>query len=344
MILFDCVYVNNGGGKILLDVLVKRVNQLRLDVQFLFDERISKSYENVQFANPPLYIKAGEKTRLNYYKNNSSKYTKILAFGNVPPPIKLNVPVYTYLHNVLYLEKKKHINVFNFIKITLKEFYIRKVKKNTDYWIVQTNLVKSKLSHKWNLSNEKILTIPFFQDFIDSPTCINYINFRKTNSKITYIYVSNGESYKNHKRLFEAFEKFCLGKANIELKVTISNVYSNLISEIEKYNNRGIPIYNLGLLNKIEIQTIYQTVDFVLFPSFFESFGLGLIEAAQNNLPVIASDRDYVNEIIVPSLVFNPMSMNSILHALEYSYNNSLNPARLIVENKIHDLLELFEN
>ena len=297
MILFDCVYVNNGGGKILLDVLVKNVNLLGLDVQFLFDERISKAYDNNHFVYPPLYLKAREKTRINYYNSNNIKYTRILAFGNVPPPIKINIPVYTYIHNVLYLEKKKHVNFFNFLKITLKEFYIKKVKNNTDYWIVQTNLVKTKLSWKWNVPNEKILTIPFYQDYIDCSNSSSNFNLKK-NSKLTYIYVSNGESYKNHKRLFEAFEKFSSGKENVELKVTISNDYADLIAEIEKYNIRGIPIYNLGLLNKNEIQSIYLIVDFVLFPSFFESFGLGLIEAAQNNLPVIASNCDYVNEII----------------------------------------------
>jgi glycosyltransferase involved in cell wall biosynthesis len=344
MILFDCVYVNNGGGKILLDVLVKNVNQLGLDVQFLFDDRNCSSFNHENFVNPPLYIKAGERTRKNYYKFHYTKYTKILAFGNVPPPIKLNIPVYTYLHNVLYLEKNKHINLFKFLKITLKATYINNIKKNTDYWIVQTNVVKNKLCWKWNLNKDKILIIPFYQDIIDSSKIIINLDIKKTKKNIIYIYISNGESYKNHKRLFEAFEKFSMGKDNIILKVTISNDYPDLISEIDKYKKRGVSIFNLGLINKDELKYIYSNADFVLFPSFFESFGLGLIEAAQYNLPVIASNYDYVNEIILPSKVFDPLSIISISNALEYSYNNSLKPAQLIVENKIHDLLEIFNN
>ncbi len=340
MILFDCIYVNNGGGKVLLDLLVERVNKLRLNIQFLFDDRISNSYDSDQFVIPPIYIKAGEHSRINYYKLNSEKFKKIFAFGNVPPPIKLNIPVYTYLHNVLYLEKRKHVNLFISLKIYLKEFYIKRVKKNTDFWIVQTNLVKSKLALKWNISYDKILSIPFYNDEINKT--VNNSNLTK--NTITYIYVSNGESYKNHLRLFEAFEKFSFNKKNIELKVTIANEYSKIINEIEKYNLKGIPIHNLGLLCKNDIESIYSTVDFVLFPSLFESFGLGLIEAAQNNLPVIASDCDFVNEIIIPSKVFDPLDTFSICQALEYSYENNLNSAKLIVENKINDLLEIFKN
>jgi hypothetical protein len=106
---------------------------------------------------------------------NTYEYPELISGSLLTSPSNLSI---VELNNVLYLEKKKHINVFNFLKITLKEFYIRKVKKNTDYWIVQTNLVKSKLSYKWNLSNDKILTLPFFQDIMDSPTCINNLNFK----------------------------------------------------------------------------------------------------------------------------------------------------------------------
>jgi len=140
-------------------------------------------------------------------------------------------------------------------------------------------------------------------------------------------------------KTFDAFKKFSIGKSNVELKVTISNNYPYLISVIDELNKRSVPIKNLGLLNKNDLQSVYSTADVVLFPSFFESFGLGLIEAAQNNLPVLASNCKYVHEVIKPSMVFDPMNADSIIKTLEYSYRNNLEPAKLVVENKIDDLL-----
>ena len=163
----------------------------------------------------------------------------------------------------------------------------------------------------------------------------------ETSEEVLYGVLSNGENYKNHKRLFDAFGKFSYGKTNIELLVTISNNYSKLMSIIQKLKIKGVPVTNLGFLNKDDLQYVYSTVDIVLFPSFFESFGLGLIEAAQNNLPVLASNCDYVNEIIIPSKVFEPNNTVSLINALEFSYHNNLNPAKLIVENKINELLKI---
>ena len=38
-ILIDSVYVNEGGGKILLDLLISRIIKDKKDVTFLFDNR-----------------------------------------------------------------------------------------------------------------------------------------------------------------------------------------------------------------------------------------------------------------------------------------------------------------
>jgi len=171
MILVDSIYINNGGGKILLDVLVKSINAIEINVQFLFDDRIANNYKREKFINPPIFIKAGLKIE-KFYNLNKNTYTHILTFGNVPPPIKLNIPVYTYLHNVLYLEEDKHLNFFNNLIIHLKSFYIRSLNNNTNYWIVQTSFVKNKLANKWNFSKDKILLLPFYQDFsVDKTNC-----------------------------------------------------------------------------------------------------------------------------------------------------------------------------
>ena len=111
MILVDCVYINNGGGKILLDQLVISINGTNSNVQFLFDDRIVNNYKNEKFTNQPIFIKAGLNSRKIFYQLNKYKFSLVFTFGNIPPPIKLNIPVYTYLHNVLYLEKKNHLNL-----------------------------------------------------------------------------------------------------------------------------------------------------------------------------------------------------------------------------------------
>ena len=50
----------------------------------------------------------------------------------------------------------------------------------------------------------------------------------------------------------------------------------------------------------------------MIFPSFYESFGLPLIEARQANLPILASDLEYVHEICAPVATFDPTLAESI--------------------------------
>jgi glycosyltransferase involved in cell wall biosynthesis len=82
----------------------------------------------------------------------------------------------------------------------------------------------------------------------------------------------------------------------------------------------------------------------VIFPSLFESFGLGLVEAVQYKLPVISSNLDYVFEVIEPSLIFDPFDVQSISNALEYSITLNLKPSIIKIENKLNNLLEIFKN
>ena len=60
----------------------------------------------------------------------------------------------------------------------------------------------------------------------------NVIN--EKNEILTYLYVSSGEAYKNHLRLFNAFEHFAKNKKNVQLIVTLPDFYKNLLKIINQ--------------------------------------------------------------------------------------------------------------
>jgi glycosyltransferase involved in cell wall biosynthesis len=84
------------------------------------------------------------------------------------------------------------------------------------------------------------------------------------------------------------------------------------------------------------VNEIYNFCEFRIYPSLFESFGLPLIEAANYNCKVIASDLFYTHEIIEPSLTFDPYSTESISNAiLNAIHSDDLPKTKVLVENKI---------
>jgi glycosyltransferase involved in cell wall biosynthesis len=62
---------------------------------------------------------------------------------------------------------------------------------------------------------------------------------------------------------------------------------------------------------------LYSSVDALIYPSKFESFGLPLIEAEQSGLPILAPELDYVRDVVIPEQTFDSGSATSIARAVK---------------------------
>jgi glycosyltransferase involved in cell wall biosynthesis len=76
-------------------------------------------------------------------------------------------------------------------------------------------------------------------------------------------------------------------------------------------------IFNLGTLTYSEIHSLYKRSNATIYPSKLESLGLPLIEARDAGLPIIASELDYVRDILNPEQSFDPESPISIARAVK---------------------------
>ena len=331
MILIDAIYINQGGGKVLLDLLINALIKKKIDVYFLLDERVKDEYlflgKNVTFINSSLL------KRFYFYFKNKKQFNSVFTFGNFPPPIKLKCTVYSYFQNLLLIESN-----FVSVKLFVKRVIFKYLFFNTHHWFVQSNVVKKKLSKLSKLSTQ-IHVFPFYKQ-INKNISIKKIN----NSSIKYIYVSSAENYKNHLNLLIAFEKYNNRYPKSSLTLTVSNKYLKIIKLIEQLKLRKINIINLGLKKNDEIIKKYLESDVMIFPSKKESFGLGLIEAAQLNMPVISSDLDYVYEVIQPSNVFDPYDSNSIYNCMCDHHNFIDKPAKINTSNKLNEMISFIVN
>ena len=97
MILIDAIYVNYGGALGLLKYLVETLVERKEEFFLLADARCKSEFDQLPHVE---YQDASEKGRKLFYKSHGGKFSAILCFGNVPPTFRLNVPVYTYFHNI----------------------------------------------------------------------------------------------------------------------------------------------------------------------------------------------------------------------------------------------------
>lgn len=335
MILIDALFINNGGGKVLLDFLIQELEKTDKKIYYLLDNRIENNIQQIKDHNKVLFLPASLIKRYIFYKKNKNSFSSVLCFGNIPPNIKLNAKVYTYFHQLLFLKIAGDLSRKQRLLYWVKTKILNHLKKNTDYWLVQTDLVKKQFSKKYNEQLDKIFLFPFYEEL---PLKQSFKRVPKT-----YVYISNAPPHKNHKQLIEAFEKFYsihkVGKLILTVSEEFEEIY-NLILEKQKLN---IPIINFGFVNRNSLSEIYQQSEYIIFPSLTESFGLPLVESIDNGCKVIAADLPYTYAVCEPSIVFNPYDVDSIVNALLVSLQDNLKPSFAKVNNKINELVKILE-
>lgn len=336
MILVDALYINDGGGKILLDYFLSEINKTDLDVYFLLDTRIKGEHPDIN-PNKVRYLKGSFFKRHIFYLTNKHRFTKVFCLGNLPPSIRLKAKVFTYFHNQLYVNVLKSISLHNRLKIRLKILIINKISNNCDYWLVQTSLNKTSLQLKFQLNSETIKVMPFYPQFPISGSIY-------TREKNTYLYVSNATPHKNHKRLIEVFCEFYNKHQIGKLILTVNDDYPEILQLVDRKIKNGYPIENIGFVDRLTLQQKYLSCEFLIFPSLTESFGLGLIEAIECGCQVIAADLPYTFEVCEPSYIFNPNDEDSIFRAFEKSFSSKeLKPSLPKIENNINQIISLLK-
>lgn len=341
MILIDTLYINKGGGKILLEYLIDYVVEKKISDNFffLFDKRFNSDKVKKLNKEQIKFLKSGEKNRFFFYKKKSITFNSFICFANIPPPIRIkDKSVTVYFHNVLLLDLyNSNLNLRNKFFLRLKYTYINYLNYHNYTWAVQTQKVSNLLNSKLGVDKSKILICPIFDvDFFKN------CNTGIVENNMNYLYVADGSPQKNHINLLHAWSLFIKNNKNnnATLHLTLEeSCFKRIINKINQINTDQINVINHGLCTVNQIRDLYMKCNFLVYPSLAESFGLPLIEAAASGCKIIASDLPYVFEVINPSLVFNPNDVESIFISLNKSFiPDNISYTSLIVENKI-DLL-----
>ncbi len=325
MILIDLVYINSPGGiaisKILMDHIInfKDLKNFRI----LLDKRNSKYFKHIPVKKS--IIPKSELSRYFFYKRNANQFKSVFCFGNVPPPVKIKPKTFIYFHNEILLNSKDlGFSIIEKLLFRLKWIYIKS--RNFNYiWFVQTEHMKILLKKKLKVNSNAILKSPIFNSKKGSVVSKN---------KNCFIYPTSNQPHKNNKRLIEAFVK---AASRTEEFFTLSLT----IDKIKLTLPKNLKINFLGFIGQDQLSDIYDKSQFLIFPSLKESFGLPLIEGIQANCNVIASDLNYVNELVNPSYRFDPYDKKNITETILLALSNKKHAKSSI---KIKNSIDLIFN
>lgn len=329
-ILIDALHICMGGGLMILNHLVSALVRRNIDFYLLKDSRCPRLTDESKITHLKV-LSADSNSRRKFYKENRDSFSKVLCFGNIPPLVKLPVPVYTYIHNVSLLKIPRDYSFKAKIKSALKKHYIRHFAPNTDAWIVQTSntaqLVRDNLSKK----NQPIHKFPFY--YIPA-------GMKRTNKdgRRDYCFIGDHTSAKGHEYLVDAWIKLARQGVTPKLHLTVSEC--SISPMIRDAHAKGARIVNHGKVPFSEVVEIYNLSKAVVYPSLNESLGLGIVEGIEAGCDVIGADLPYMHAICKPSCVFEPCNSDSIVDAILSYEASQYNPTSLLIHDTVNEFID----
>ena len=211
-----------------------------------------------------------------------------------------------------------------------KEHYLSRLEniKHADFVFTISEATRQDAIKYLNIPSEKALNISAGFSPIFTP--LQFLEHRKWLKEFAnkfgvdkkFILYTGGEDWrKNIEGMVHAFAQLPQNlKDNYQLVIAckVSEQFSQKITKLA--SDLGIK-KSLVLTNYVtdqELRALYSTCSLFVFPSFYEGFGLPLLEAMACGAPAIASNSSSLVEIISDSkLLFNPHSTKEITNKMQ---------------------------
>ena len=243
----------------------------------------------------------------------------VLCFGNLPPLFRLRGRTVVFVQN-RYLIDHVQLHGFTFgvrMRLVMERLWLSKSMKNVDEFVVQTPTMKRLMEIKTR-GRVPVSVLPFVADPRGYARSLSQMKDQK-NIDYDFVYVASGEPHKNHRRLIDAWCLLAEEGLFPSLCLTLDDIrFPELCRLIDEMRYQyGVKVTNAGGLPHHDVLELYKKSMAGIYPSTFESFGLPLIEARQAGLPVLASELDYVRDVLDPEQTFDPESAVSIARAVK---------------------------
>lgn len=313
--------VHTGGGRVLLEELLSSLSPYARGAAFL-DRRLQPPPNLppeivVRQIAPSLWARLWAE---RYLARISDDHCRILCFGNLPPLARCRGRVSVFLHN-RHLVSATDLSGFNLkvrLRILAERQWIRRYAARVDDWIVQTESMQLLLT-KILGSSGKTRVLPFVSaatiagdsSDIDNPAAAPL-------APVDFCYVASGDPHKNHRRLIEAWVLLARQGQSPSLRITLDHFEDRELCRWidQQIRQFDLQIDNVGRIPPERIASVYRSSQCLIHPSWCESFGLPLVEARSYGLPIVASELDYVRDVVVPEETFDPHSPRSIARAV----------------------------
>lgn len=190
-----------------------------------------------------------------------------------------------------------------------------KALKRADAIVAVSQNTKKDLLRLFNVDEKKVHVI---YHGIELPNLSNVIQERIVKDNY-FLYVGRRSAYKNFKRLVYAFAKFHKFYKDVMLVCT-SNNFTN--EELKLFNSLNIADSVISIkASENDMLRLYRDSLALVFPSFYEGFGMPILEAWSCHCPTLLANASCFPEIASnAALYFDPNSDEEIFFRMKEVY------------------------
>jgi glycosyltransferase involved in cell wall biosynthesis len=235
-------------------------------------------------------------------------------------PLACAVPIVVSVHDVSYLEHPKYFTSFRALQLRVT---VRRTVRAASCVLTPSEFSKQRILDAYKLPDEKVVVLPNGVSSVFHPVA-REVAQRSMRTKLPaapfVLTVGDLQPRKNHLGLISAFEDLIRAHPQLPHHLVIvgkDTWYAPTVSAAAKKSQVADRIHFTGFVDDEEVRRLYGACDLFVYPSFYEGFGLPILEAMACGRAVACSNTSAMPEVAdSAALLFDPSSQRELVFAM----------------------------
>ena len=261
--------------------------------------------ERVSWENIGLFLKA---------KNSDIDLLHVPGFAG--PMFKGSIKTVTTVHDLIGIIYPENLGI---ISRVYWQKWLPTCVKNSDFIIADSQNTKQDIIKLLNIPAEKIQVILLaVEDKFKPCQDVSFLDSLRTKYKLPDKFILNVgtiEPRKNIAGLIDAFNeyvKFHDGEMDLVLVGKKDWGYEQVKAKVDKLDLASRVVFT-DYVEAQDLPGLYNLAEVFVYPSFYEGFGLPVLEALSSGCPVISSNVSSIPEIVGESgILLDPEDVNGL--------------------------------